>query len=850
MNKRILCTAIAGLSLGLAACTSVVSLPFKGSVDKDKGTVKLIGLDAPAKIRRDDYGVPLIEAGSDDDLAFATGYAMASDRLAQMVSYTLAAQGRTSEMAGPATKDFDIYMRTLGVHRNAQRQLDQASPRMRRLLEKFSAGVNAYLFSHKDKLPMELRLAGYSPEPWAPVNSMDVFALLNLGLSMNLQEEVGFLNLAAKLGPEKAAWLLPTYPDEPLPFDEAKKLDGLPLDSLRPLAARQTAVQEQVAAFFLPLRQAASNNWAISPSRTVNGASILANDTHLMLEHPPVWMLMEVKTPGFQAAGVAIAGIPGIVAGYNGKVAWGMTMVMADTQDIFVEKLKTEDGKTSALYKDDWEPVTERQEVLHIKGQPDVSFTVQETRHGPLLNQALAGTQVDPLQPPGMKIDEGTESYGLALQTTATVADSSMERFLMLEQSRALPEALLALKGIGFINLNMVLADHNNIAWQVTGNVPDRKKGKGYLPSPGWTGQYDWAGYVPYDRLPHSFNPADGFVATANHRTVDPKDRSQPYMTGSWYAPERFERIQQVLGEHRQHSLKTEIDLQNDVHDVSVDKVRAMLTFRDADIRKSIASLPAARAEAATKALRMLQRFDGEMEKESAGAALYGLFLQSFTRDTFYDELGPDTGTAWQAFMAANAVSYSAQQDHLLGREDSPFWDDVTTPDKQESKNDILARSLADAWVAATKRFGEKVEAWQWGKLHTYTWESPSSQLRPHVPLAERQALNVLAAYTDRGPYPAPGSTNTINVAGYTVGQDFKVWNIPAMRMVVDFSQVEPLYLINSGGQSGNPASAHYDDGISLYLSGHNRRLAFHTDALVDEQFNKSLLLLPSAAAD
>ncbi len=845
MKQLIWSGAVAALVLGASGCATVASLPFKGTVDAEVGQVALAGLSAPVSVKRDTYGVPLVEAKTDDDLAFALGYVMATDRLTQMVSFSLAAQGRLSEMAGPVTRDVDIYMRTLGLRRIAEKQLAEASPRMRRLLEKYAAGVNAYLFTHQDKLPLDFKLSGYQPEPWSPVNSMDVFTLLNMGLSLNLQEELGFLSLAAKVGPEKAAWLIPSYPGEALRFSEAAKLADLPLQDLSAQISTQRQAQTLLGEL-LPLRQAASNNWAIAPSRTLKGASILANDTHLMLEHPPVWMLLQVRSPGFKAGGVAVAGIPGLVAGYNGNIAWGMTMVMADTQDLFVEKLKVEAGKTLALYQGLWEPVQEREELLRIKGQPDYRFVVQETRHGPLLGNSLKGRRISLAQPVGPILPEG---LGLALQTTGQQADKSMERFLMLGQARAFAEAEQALKGIGFINLNVLLADKYNIAWQVTGHYPQRKQGQGYFPSPGWTGDYDWQGYVPYAQLPQRMNPEAGFLATANHRTVEPGDSAAPYLTGSWYAPERHERIQQRLAEHAQHTLNSSVELQADVQDLTAPKLQALLKGQDAAIKAAIAALPESARQSALQAQELLMRFDGDMEAESAGAAFYGIFLHEFTRNTFLDELGPEAAPSWQAFLAANAITYSAWQDHLLARDDSPFWDDVRT-EMKETKPVILARTLVGAWQSAQRQLGRDTAQWQWGKLHTYEWSTATSRLRPFLPFAERQALNALAKLTDRGPYPAPGSTNTVNVAGYTVGQDYRVWNVPAMRMVVDFGLVEPLHIVIAGGQSGNPVSPHFDNGIPLYLSGKNRSMAFHNPALLAEQFNKALALVPAGAAE
>ncbi len=828
-------------SLLLLTSCSAMRLVQSGTVDKPTGELRLAGLQEAVAISRDSLGVPRIEAQNDADLAFGMGYAMASDRLAQMVSYSLTAQGRLSEMTGPASRDLDIYMRTLGLRRIAERQLAAASPRLQRQLDSFSAGVNAWMFSHKGKLPFEFSSSGYQPEPWAPINSMDIFALLNLGLSLNLNEEIAWLNLAAKVGPEKAAWLLPTYPDEDIALDEARKLGvDFPFAELQAPLAPEVQLQKKLGQLFLPLQQAASNNWVIAPGRTRGKASILANDTHLLLEQPPVWMLVQISTPDFHQAGIAVAGIPGVVAGYNGHIAWGMTMVMADSQDIFVEKLKQDDGRTFYLYKDEWLPVSQREEVLHIKGQPDETLLVQETRHGPLLNTALQGRRVNDIMPPVL---HAQPQWGLAVQMAATEADQSMERLFMLGRASGFSEGEHALEGIGFVHLNVVLADAQNIAWQVTGNHPLRRKGHGYLPSPGWTGEYDWNDSVPFDSLPHDANPARGYIVTANHRTQE--KGAGPWLTGSWYAPERFERISERLEEINEHTLATTVELQNDVHDKAADKLRDVLKKLEPAIRQQLAQAAPAARSSGESALRMLQRFDGDMDKDSAGAALYAIFLNRLTSDIFLDELGPADSSSWQSFLLGNAISYSAQQDHMLGRDDSPFWDDVRTPNHKEEKAEIFALALANAWQQASSLMGSNPADWKWGSIHTYTWESGSTKLKPFLPFAQGKAIGALSGYLDRGPYPAPGSTNTVNVAGYTVGDGFKVWNVPAMRLIVDFSQAEPLYLINAGGQSGNPASPHYADGIELYLSGRNRRMAFHDELLLQQQFADKLILQP-----
>lgn len=831
------------LVLVLSGCDGL-DLLLRDSVGKVEGEVRLPGLSAPATIRRDAYGVPLIEADSEDDLAFAVGYVMASDRLAQMVSYSLVAQGRISEMAGRPTRDLDVYMRTMGLRRNAERHLAVASPDLLHKLQRFADGVNAWVAEHRDRLPLDFRLSGYTPEPWTPLHSMDVFMMLNLGLSLNLPEEVAFLDLARMVGPEKAAWLIPSYPDEPIALDEAAKLGDFPFAELMAQLTEQTRVNQQLASLLVPVRQAASNNWAVAASRTEGKASILANDTHLLLEHPPVWMLMQVSTPGFRAGGIAIAGLPGVVAGYNGHVAWGMTMVMADSQDVFVEKLKQEQGKTFYLHRNEWYPVIERREVIRIKGDADHVVTVQETVHGPLLNEALRGQRVNDIMLPSMAFGS---RYGLAVQSTAPVADVSMERFFQLGKATDFASAQQAIGDIGAIHLNMVFADATTIGWQVTGHYPQRAKGRGYFPSPGWTGEYDWTGTVPLATLPRVINPSEGFLATANHRTVPAG--TTPHLTGSWYAPERHERIVQVLSENLAQTAQSTTDLHNDVVDLAALKLKSMLVANDKVLRERIARLPEASRDSASRSLAMLSGFDGGMVIDAPAAALYGIFLDSLTRQVFGDELGPPGSVAWQSFLSANVITYSAQQDHMLGREDSPFWDDVNTTDRREDKWDIVARTLAMSWQLALFQLSADPANWRWGKIHTYTWESGSTKMKPFLPTVPAMVVGMLGRYLDRGPFPAPGSTNTVNVAGYTIGEGFKVWNVPAMRMIVDFSQPEPLQLVIAGGQSGNPASRHYDDGIPLYLSGKNRPLAFHDPVQVSQQFNRTLVLKPATAS-
>ncbi|MFZ5757539.1 MAG: penicillin acylase family protein [Pseudomonadota bacterium] len=821
------------------------------SVDPATGSLAVAGLSAPVSIRRDALGVPLIEAQNVEDLAFATGYAMAQDRLPQMVAMSLTAQGRLAEMVGDTVLPIDRYMRTLDVHRIAAGHYNWVPADLQKRLQKFSDGVNAYMAAHEERLPLPLR--GYTPEPWTPLHSMDIYMLLNLGLSMNFHQEAAFLNLAAAVGPERAAWLLPTMPDEPLPLAEAAKLADIDFETAAASAATLGDVQRQLRTLLQPAGLAASNNWVIAPARTAGGASILANDTHLLLQHPPLWMLVQLRAPGYNAAGIAIAGVPGVVAGYNGKVAWGMTMVMADSQDIFVEDLRRNGDVTEYRVGNAWLPTETREEVFRIKGGGSERMTVHSTAHGPLVNALLTDEHIALVQPVPLA---APERYGLALSWTAKVPDDSLDAVWKLGTAGDFRSAQEAVRNIRYIHLNLVYADRDNIGWQVTGRYPKRKQGTGKFPSPGWSGEWDWDGWWDVSWLPAQANPVRGYIGTANDRKVPP---GYPVvLSSSWFSPERGERIDELLASRSDHTAGTSLAMQADqVNRFALKLRRVLLTepFSDA-LQAAIGNLPSEDSLLAMEAHGLLTGWDGNQVATSKAAAIFALFEDALPRQAFADELGGPAdedepgSAAWQALAGDTLTSYSAVQDHLLGREDSPFWDDTGTEDVRETKADIVARTLAAATRAAEKRMGRDRSRWQWGLLHGYHWRSPGSAAREHLPPVERFLVDRLAPYLDRGPYPAGGSHNTLNVGGYAVGAGgenrFDVEVVPAMRMVVDFSAAEPLQLVIAGGQSADPASPHYDDGIAPWLATQNRVLPFNDVQARHAHFADEFVLTPA----
>ena len=772
--------AVAGV-LGLSGCQTFNA---QDSLVPTVGVQPLKGLAQNVSVRRNAMGVPLIESSSFHDALFTLGYVHASDRITQMVTLRLLAQGRLSEMSGADLLDADRYMRAVNLRKSADELYKASSPRLKRFFEVYARGVNAYLFRYRDKLPADLAATGYKPEYWKPEDSALIFCLLNFSQSANLPEEIASLVLAQTLTTDKLPWLTPSAPDEKLPEAEAEKLRGIKLNGAIPGLAEVSKATSQLSAPNL-LGATSSNNWAIAPQRSRSGKSLLASDSHGPLGVPALFSYVQIRAPKYQASGVTIAGLPMVLGGFNGKVAWSIASVMGDNQDLFLEKIRRQGNALTYETGGKWQPVIVRNETYFVKGQRPLREAVYETRHGPLLNSAQ-GTAL-------------ANGFGLALQTPSFAEDKSLDAFFDLSRAQNVEKASDASREIRAITLNLVFADASNIGWQVTGRYPNRREGEGLLPSPGWDGRYDWDGYADPMLHPYDQDPAQGWLGTANQRVIPHGYGMQ--LSNSWSSPERGERLAELAGAGK-HDSRSVIAMQYDQTTTFAAKLKQMLTAPGMaqPLKQAIEALPVAERGKAHEALTRLMAFDGKLTPTSADAAIYELFLQESSKQIFLDELGPQNSPVWNAFIANGKLSYAAQADHLLGREDSPFWDDTRTAQK-EDKPTILARSLAAAITAGDSQLGGDHKTWQWGKLHRYEWKNANGQ-------------------TVRGPLAAGGDHTTLNMAAFAWGQDFNTTQAPAMRFIVDFGQAEPLMAQNGTGQSGNPASPHYLDSVDPWLKG------------------------------
>lgn len=802
---------------------------LKKSLVPEEGNLVVQAISADVTISRDDYGVPHIKAQNLNDMAFGAGFAMASDRNFQIEFLRRMAYGRLSEVLGEETLGIDVYMRSLGFAELTQKNFQILNPKLQAMLTSFAAGVNAQRAAFPKK-QFEFMLLRLQTEEWKPEDSLALYQLFSFLLATNHVEEVAFLKFAANLGLEKAAWLFPVYDGEPIPFEEASHLKDIDLKKIANGDAKLKASIDKAGEIWNSLIPTpslpASNNWIVAPQRAKNGKSLLANDTHLQLTVPAMWYMMNLECPEYRAAGVALPGTPIVALGTNGTIAWGATMVMADNQDIFLEQTREEAGKTQYLYKGKWEDATVTPETIQIRGGTSHEFKRIRTRHGVLLNAALSHAFPDPHLALSIKSD-----YGLAYRTTVGARETTLNGIFDMASAKTMKDARAALDKVTGIYLNIVYADEKNIGWIATGRYPARKGASGLFPRIGWTGEDDWDGYFAPSENPAVVNPKEGYLATANHKVWD--DATELWVSASYYGADRADRAKELLAQGTQHTAADMARFQGDVFSHTARRVKEQLFAPgfSAELTQAIEQLPAAQNIKALEALEIFRKFDGSLDKNSAGAAVYENFASAVAILTFADELGGKDSQLWVNFQAINKRSYNAVQDHLLGRAESPFWDNTATPEK-ETKAMIFAAALAEAITISEKQMGSARGDWAWGKIHQYYWRHEFTK-----------KAGFLKGYLNRGPHAAGGDLHTLSQAGNLWGDSNDVWLIPAMRFIVDFSQDEPAQLMVHMGISGNAESKHYDDMIPLFTEVKNLPLPMKPQNVV-KQYNKRFVLI------
>jgi penicillin amidase len=806
-RRKILLGILAAFLVLIGAAALWVYITIQRTLPTLSGTVRFAGLSAPVTVTRDLYGVPHITGANSKDVIAVQGYVHAQDRFFQMFQLRTAGQGRLAELFSPGFVDADRFLRTVGFRRSAEAELAQMDPKVREWLEDYARGVNEFLRTHRDTLPLEFVLLGASVEDWSALDSVTFGKLQAWDLSNTWGDDLVRTDIVAKLGAERTTQLFPPYPgDAPtivgsLSSGSHSALVNIYNQKIRPLLPH------------MDLSEIGSNNWALSGSKTTTGKPILANDPHLGVSNPSPWYQVHLTAldGSMDVAGFGFAGTPGIVTGHNRDIAWGVTNTGIDVMDIFVEKLDAAARPGQYQSGSSWVPLQYITETIKVKGAETITHVVRLTGHGPILTDPfLVATNVTtPSMPYGQSITDV-----VSLQWSAHQPGKLFEAAYGLQTARNWDDFRAALSKWDVPGQNFVYADRDgNIGYQMTGKVPTRKTGDGSVAAPGWTGEADWTGWLPFERMPSAYNPPQGYVATANNKPFSDPGLNIP---GHWAAPWRITRIEEML---------------NAKDKFGIGDVEEMLRDTKSSVAKKwqpiLANLKPTGARE-TQSVDLLKGWDGNLNSESGPATIYQFTVARAMSDTFADELGE------QLFLGYATTSRNPVRalELLLERPDDPLWDRIDTPEK-ETRDDILVRSLTTATNDLTGAMGDNMAEWQWGKVH---------RIAPTHPFGSQP---IVGGAFNLAPEPIAGDATTVAVAGFTAyDSGFTVDLHQSYRMIVDVGDWNNSKAIFATGQSGQPFARHWGDMYPQWRAFQYNPLLYDPE-IIRQQGDVTLTLQP-----
>ena len=751
------------------------------------GEYRLLGLDERAEIVRDTYGVPHIFATTTHDLFFLQGYATAQDRLFQLDLFRRTGRGRLSEVLGDAGLETDKFIRTIGLARAADLDAALLSDQARLALDAYAAGVNKLIEQRGDALPIEFTVLGYRPERWTATDSLVILKLESYDLATNYATELSRANVAARAGPAAVARLFPETGSSPAAFAdgswalvqdafaEAATFPGL--DGLRALLGDAG-------------NGLGSNCVALGGTRTASGKPLLEGDPHLSVRNPAIWYEVVMRGPGYDIAGFSIPGLPGIGIGHNARLAWTFTVAYTDVQDFFVEQPDPADPRRF-LFKGVSEAATPIHELIAVKGKTDpVPFDVLVTRHGPLMTGVLKN-----------------QTAPLALRWTALDGGRSMDALLGMARATDFASYRAAGADLSGATLSACYADiDGHIGYQLVGALPDRTKGDGRLPVPGWTGEYEWRGTLPSSANPSRLDPPEAYIVNANERPVT--DPSSAAFIGEWDPGFRAGHLLEAVKDLRGATVETLRAIQTDYTSPPV------TAFRDA----LLAAKP--HTPLGASAQDLVRRWDGALSVDSAGAAVYEAWIVRMTDRAFRDKLGDAVYLDYAANGRATFALYS-----LLPRANDPWF--VSLGEPAIAGRDALAGlALDDAAGELRDRLGGDPAKWRWGALHTVTFAHPLSAGLP----------GPLRGVFDIGTYERAGDGYSLNNGAYSLATPYTLRSHASERMIVDLGDLDASREVLPTGESGQPFAKHWGDQTPLWLRGELHPIAFSRDRIADPQ--------------
>jgi len=741
-------------------------------------------------IRRDERGIPFIEAANEADLYFAQGYATASDRLWQMDFLRRTARGELSEVFGPGAVEVDKVHRTYGFKVVAEKLFARATAKTREVLDSYADGVNAFIAQcGTESLPLEFQVLRYQPKEWTSVDSLALGKLFAQQLSFTVDADI-FRALLSDLPRERVEWLLPQSSPLDLIGERYRSYEQHEFDAeQRAILAEILKVMRGSRAASSSDNEVGSNSWVVSGDRTVSGKPLLASDPHLPPTSPSIWHIVHLSAPDLRVSGVAVPGLPAVMIGHNEWIAWGVTNLCPDVQDLYFEQF--ESGDTD-LYKTPagWRAADVRTEEIKVRNPAGeakaecVSFEVKVTRHGPVI------------------FERG--SLGLSLRWTALDADViDLDAFLGINRARNWDEFKTALKGYGGPPQNFTYADTGgHIGCYSAGRIPVRKTGDGSLPYDGRTDNGEWLGFIPFEDLPHAFDPPSRQVVSANQRIVND---SYPYhLTHNWRVPYRARRIHDLLQTKAKFDAEDFLNIQRDTY-----------SFPDAIFAAELVKLGKPFVNTSTEwheLIEQLKDWDGYSRAESAVLPLVTEMRKAFRALILTAVLGTERAELYEWRNEGTFV------DRLV-TERSVEW----LPREFVSYDALLLACYREAVDTLTKKFGADSKDWTWGRLAQVSFPHPLEKLGP---MGQRFATRTF-------PQNADGSMPTVN-AGARV----------SLRFIADLSDWDATRLCLPLGESGDPTNPHREDQFDEWRNVAPSLVPF-SDAAIASATREILSLIP-----
>jgi penicillin amidase len=759
------------------------------------GTLKLPGLGAPVEVLRDRWGVPHVYAKTERDAFMAQGYVHAQDRLWQMELNRRTANGRLSELFGSLALDTDRAALTFGFRRLGVADWVAIDPDLRKVVDAYTAGVNAYLTSAEYRAPVEFTLIGLKPQPWTPEDTMAFSRVMLWQLSHAWYGELLRAWMIEKVGAEHAAELEIQYPR----LNPVTLPDGIEFN----VRSAKGALRAARGPFLQ--RAMGSNAWTIAGSRTTTGKPFLCNDMHLALSLPGLWYEIQLTAGALQVGGVSPPGLPLVFVGHNNRLAWGVTLAFTDCEDLYVEQIEDGPNPRSRFGKG-WKPVQVIEERIPVKGakQPHVE-RILITHHGPVISDVV-----------------GASDRRLAVCSMALRPSRTLSGLMRLNRARNWNDFVDAMRLFEAPQLNVAYADvDGNVGYWVTGKVPIRARGDGRTPAPGYSADHEWIGEVPFESMPHAYNPRRGLIVTTNQKLVGDRYRyklGEVYMNGY-----RARRIEQVLNTRSKVGPADFRALQADFTCLpGLEFVERLRSFSTTDAR-------------AGQALELLCGWDGVLSAASVGGTVYEIARARLVRNLLEPGLGKDLSTrlmgqGFHPVLLASHEFYGHDTVAMLRMLDNPksWW-----VKQAGGRSAVLERSLVEAVEWLRETLGPDPAQWQWGKIHRAPFDHPLGMQKP------------LDRIFSRGPVPIGGDTDTPCQTGIASENpyDNRSWS-PSFRQIVDLGDLSRSWITTVPGQSGRLGSPHYDDFIETWRKGELHPMLW-TRAQVEQALEAKLVLQP-----